>query len=94
MSGLVWGGGAALAPVIIGLFRVWWTNRIHRENVDRVCTSMERLARAGHPVADAGEALRAVRPLGHIQQWMSRSSRDPTPDRVDGGRCGRSGVAP
>jgi hypothetical protein len=77
MSGLAWGGSAAaLVPVIVALFRVWWTNHIHRENVDRVSTSMERLARAGHPVSDAGEALRAVRPASLVQRWTSRSSPD------------------
>ncbi len=69
MSGLAWSGGALIIPLLVALFRTWWKNRVHRENVDRVCTCMERQARAGHPVADASAALRAIRPVGLIEFW-------------------------
>jgi len=67
------GGGITAAVIAARIFRVWWNGRVHRQNVDRVCTSIEKLAEAGYPVADAGEALRAISPtraftIGHVTQ--------------------------
>jgi len=88
MSVLVWAG--AVVPLSFNVFRVWWTNYIHHQNVDRVCTCLERLARAGYPVPDVGEALRAVRHVGDSSNYGSPQdshkprkdqSRDDTPER-------------
>ena len=54
--------GWAILCLSLYAFVVWWKGRIHRQNVDRLCTSLERQARAGYPVTDPGHSLYAIRP--------------------------------
>jgi hypothetical protein len=48
---------------VVSAFYVWCRHRVHRQNVDRVCTMVERVAQQGGQKINAAEALRAVQLL-------------------------------
>jgi hypothetical protein len=59
---------------ILTAFRVWWRYRVHRQNVDRVSTMVERVAQQTGQVVDAAAALRAVQPTSYLLRRASDSS--------------------
>ncbi len=59
---IISGSGVTAAVVAARMFSIWWKGRVHRQNVDRVCASMEKLAETGCLVGDAGEMLQAIDP--------------------------------
>jgi hypothetical protein len=50
---------------VVSAFYVWCRHRVHRQNVDRVCTMVERVAQQGGQKINAAEALRSVQLLPH-----------------------------
>ena len=48
---------------VLSAFCVWWRHRVHRQNVDRVCTMVERVAQQGGQEINPAATLCAVQLL-------------------------------
>jgi hypothetical protein len=65
---LMLGAGLATAGLT---FLAWFAIRTHERNLDRVCISLERQARYGHPVANVDRVLKAAAPPPVVPSFRS-----------------------
>jgi hypothetical protein len=76
VTAFVSGGGLALAGLAVRCFSIWWRTRAHRQNVDRVLTSAERLAAMGQPMREeVAAAIRAIQPEPRVRFAVGRVGR-------------------
>lgn len=58
----------------LAAFRVWWRHHVHRQNVDRVSTMVERVAQQTGQVVEPAAALRAVQPTSYFLRRFGDSN--------------------